>query len=118
MPKALGDFLVLRAIKETRGSAIAVTDDDAMWGMDVLARLEGAFVCPEGSALVAAARDLRKSGFLGETDSVVLLNTGAGIKCHPTGVAQHVRMLPIGGDIPPCTKASPCPAPCSCGLST
>ena len=104
-------------MRESGGTGVAVTDEDAMWGMDVLARTEGAFICPEGAALVAAARDLRRSGWLKESDSVVLLNTGAGIKCHPTGVAARVATLPIRGDIPPCSAASPCAAPCSCGMA-
>ena len=117
MPKALGDFLVLRYARETGGTAVAVEDGDAMWGMSALAQSEGAFICPEGSALVAAARDLRTKGELRANDVVVLLNTGAGIKCHPTGIPEHVATLPVGGTIPPCSRATPCAAPCACGLS-
>ena len=117
VPKALGDFLVLRAVRATGGTAVAVEDADALWGMGVLARDEGLFICPEGAALVAAARDLRARGELAATDRVVLLNTGAGIKCHPTGLPQHVQMLPVGGSMPACSRAAPCPAPCACGAA-
>lgn len=110
---------MLRAVRATGGTARAVSDDDAMWGMGELARLEGAFVCPEGAALVAAARDLRAAGELGEHETVVLLNTGAGIKCHPDGgrAPANVATLPIGGRMPACSPAAPCAAPCSCGLA-
>lgn len=80
VPKALGDFLVLQAVRETGGTCLAVSDEDTLWGLQQLARLEGAFVCPEGAALVAAARTLRTQGWLQERERVVLLNTGAGIK--------------------------------------
>jgi threonine synthase len=80
VPKALGDFLVLEAVYETGGCALAVDDDALVAGVHDLARAEGAFICPEGGATVAAAQRLRAQGWLSETDEVVLLNTGAGIK--------------------------------------
>lgn len=80
VPKALGDFLVLRAVYETGGCAASVTDGEILDALQELARTEGAFVCPEGAAVYAAARNLRAQGFIRETDTVVLLNTGAGIK--------------------------------------
>jgi threonine synthase len=98
VPKALGDFLVLQAVRATGGTAIAVEDDDAIWGLNQLAQQEGAFICPEGAALVAAARDLRKSGFLKETDRVVLLNTGAGIK-YPDILRPNLPVVEIGAEI-------------------
>ena len=119
VPKALGDFLVLRAVRATGGTAVTVTDNDALWGMGELARKEGAFICPEGAALVAAARDLRAAGLLSADEKVVLLNTGAGIKCHHEGgrAPRNVATLPVGGRIPACSAAAPCAAPCSCGLA-
>lgn len=80
VPKALGDFLVLRAISETNGCAKAVSDEQILAALGELAREEGTFVCPEGAAIYAAARELREEGWIGEQDRVVLLNTGAGIK--------------------------------------
>ena len=80
VPKALGDFLVLQAIAETDGCAKAVSDEQILAALGELAREEGAFVCPEGAAIYAAAKELREEGWIRELDRVVLLNTGAGIK--------------------------------------
>jgi threonine synthase len=80
VPKALGDFLVLDAVRATGGTCVAVSDDEILAGLRELARLEGAFVCPEGAALVGAARALLAAGHLRPDDEVVLLNTGCGLK--------------------------------------
>jgi threonine synthase len=80
VPKALGDFLVLQAVYETGGCALAVDDDALLTGVHDLAAAEGAFICPEGGATVAAAAQLRERGWCSGDDEVVLLNTGAGIK--------------------------------------
>ena len=80
VPKALGDFLVLESVYETGGTAIAVDDAELVAGVHDLARAEGPFICPEGGATVAAARQLREQGWLSEDDEVVLLNTGTGLK--------------------------------------
>ncbi|MFZ5814762.1 MAG: threonine synthase [Bacillota bacterium] len=80
VPKALGDFLVLEAVRATGGTCLAVPDEETLWGLGEISRLEGAFICPEGAALVAAARRLRESGWLQPEEQVLLLNTGAGIK--------------------------------------
>ncbi|MFI5930852.1 threonine synthase [Actinoplanes sp. NPDC051494] len=80
VPKALGDFLVLRAVRETGGTAIAVSDDALLAELRQLAADEGTFICPEGAACMAAARELRETGFIAEGDTVVVLNTGTGLK--------------------------------------
>ena len=80
VPKALGDFLVLQAIAETGGCAVAVDDEDILAEQHLVARLEGTFICPEGAANFAAIRTLRDSGWIGPDDQVVALNTGAGLK--------------------------------------
>ncbi|MDR0570328.1 MAG: threonine synthase [Clostridiales Family XIII bacterium] len=80
VPKALGDFLVLRALRETGGAAEAVSDDEILRAMSALAATEGQFVCPEGAAAFAAAGKLREKGWIREGETVALLNTGAGIK--------------------------------------
>ena len=80
VPKALGDFLVLQAIAETGGCAVAVDDEDILAEQHLVARLEGTFTCPEGAANFAAIRTLRDSGWIGPDDQVVALNTGAGLK--------------------------------------
>ncbi|HEY8454832.1 MAG TPA: pyridoxal-phosphate dependent enzyme, partial [Actinopolymorphaceae bacterium] len=80
VPKALGDFLILRAIYETDGCAVAVTDEQILAEQRRVAELEGAFVCPEGAAAFAAVRKLREAGWLAGSEQVVVLNTGTGLK--------------------------------------
>lgn len=79
VPKSVGDFLVLDALRRTGGTAVAVSDAAMLAEQRTLARLEGLFVCPEGAAAVAAARDLAASGWLSAEDEVILLNTGSGL---------------------------------------
>jgi threonine synthase len=85
VPKALGDFLVLRALRETEGTAVAVSDEEIVEAMHELAREEGLWVCPEGAATLAAARRLREAGWLEGAERVVLLNTGTGLKYPEVG---------------------------------
>jgi threonine synthase len=80
VPKALGDFLVLEAVRATAGTAVAVSDEALLAEQRRLAADEGTFICPEGAACFAAVRQLRDSGFLSGTEEVVVLNTGAGLK--------------------------------------
>jgi threonine synthase len=80
VPKALGDFLVLEAIRATGGCATAVGDAEILSALSELAQSEGVFLCPEGAALYAAVKKLRGTGFIAPQDRVVMLNTGAGIK--------------------------------------
>ncbi|SEQ04419.1 threonine synthase [Lentzea albida] len=80
VPKPLGDFIILQAIRETGGTAVAVTDEQIAADRAETARLEGVFLCPEGAATISAVRHLRGTGWLEADDEVVVLNTGAGIK--------------------------------------
>lgn len=80
VPRAIGDFLILDAIRESGGTAIAVTDDDLIDGARDLARTEGIFAAPEGGACVPALRALLARGEVKPDERVVLFNTGSGIK--------------------------------------
>jgi threonine synthase len=80
VPKAIGDFLVLRAIRESGGTAVAVTDADMVRAMRVLGRTQGISAAPEGGAAVAALEILVKRGDVKSDDSVVLFNTGGALK--------------------------------------
>ena len=80
VPKALGDFLVLKALRESHGTAISVTDEESIDAALELARLEGTFAAPEGGACVAAARHLYQTGFLKPEENVVIYITGSGSK--------------------------------------
>ncbi len=80
VPKPLGDFLVLQAVRQSGGTAIAVSDDALLEAGVRLAADEGIFAAPEGAACVAALEKLLASGFLKRTDRIVLYNTGSGLK--------------------------------------
>jgi threonine synthase len=80
VPRPYGDYLVLEILKRSRGTAIAVSDDEIKAAFHHWARTEGIFAAPEGAASLAAYRKLRASGFLSENDKVVLFNTGTGLK--------------------------------------
>ncbi len=80
VPSAIGDRLILRAVRESNGTAIAVSDDEMAAGQLELARGEGIFGAPEGGATVAAIRHLRSTGFVSAEERVVLFNTGSGLK--------------------------------------
>ena len=80
VPKALGDFLVLDAIYKTNGCAVAIDDETMLRELQRVGELEGAFICPEGAAAFAAARELKQKAWIGEEETVVILNTGQGIK--------------------------------------
>jgi len=106
VPKALGDFLVLDALRETDGCAVEVTDEQLLAEQRRLASSEGTFICPEGAACLAAARDLRESGWIGEEEHVLVINTGTGIK-YPDTIAVDAPLLPVGGALPPPDPAGP-----------
>jgi threonine synthase len=99
VPKALGDFLVLDAVRSTGGTAISVSDEELLAEQRTMAVAEGAFICPEGAACLAAARQLREAGWLAGNDSVVVLNTGMGLK-YPQTVSVDVPTLSIESAIP------------------
>jgi threonine synthase len=80
VPKAIGDFLILDAIRESHGTAITVTDAELLEGARQLARTEGIFAAPEGGACVPALSKLLASGDIKAEERVVLFNTGSGIK--------------------------------------
>jgi len=80
VPKPLGDFLVLQAVRESGGTAMAVSDDEMLEAGVQLASDEGIYAAPEGAACVSAAQKLLASGFLQPTDRIVLYNTGSGLK--------------------------------------
>ena len=80
VPKAIGDFLILDALRKSGGTAVSVTDEDLLAAVKEIGSLEGLFVAPEGAACVPALRKLIQRGDVSRSDQVVLFNTGAGIK--------------------------------------
>jgi threonine synthase len=99
VPKALGDFLILEALYATGGTAVAVTDEALLADQRTVARLEGSFICPEGAACVTAVRQLRESGWLRESDEVVVLNTGTGL-IYPDTMPARAPVLAPSGSVP------------------
>ena len=80
VPQAIGDFLILRAIRESNGTAIAVSDNELTASQHAMAREEGIFACPEGGATLAALGALLDRGAIARDETVVLFNTGTGLK--------------------------------------
>ena len=80
VPAAVGDILVLRALRESGGGAVAVSDTEMVRGMRDLGSREGIGAAPEGGATLAALRRLVADGTVASKDRVVLLNTGGALK--------------------------------------
>jgi threonine synthase len=99
VPSPLGGFLVLDALYATEGTAVAVADADLLASQRQVARLEGTWICPEGAACFAAVARLREAGWLAETDEVVVVNTGCGLK-YPETMPASPPLLATGDRIP------------------
>jgi threonine synthase len=80
VPRAIGDFLILRAIRESGGTAVAVSDQAMVDGMLAIGRSEGISAAPESGAALAALERLLGDGTIAREESVVLFNTGGGLK--------------------------------------
>jgi threonine synthase len=80
VPQAVADFLMLRALRESCGTALSVSDDEMLVEIPRVGRAEGIFFCPEGAACVAALRYLTKQKWIKTTDEVVIFNTASGLK--------------------------------------
>ena len=80
VPSSLGDFLMLRALRGSGGTAVAVEDHEMMEGAAALATREGIDACPEGGAALAALRRLIRNRSVAAEETVVLFNTGTGLK--------------------------------------
>jgi threonine synthase len=83
VPAAIGDYLILQSVRESGGTAIAVSDETIQDAQLEMARLTGVYSAPEGAATWAAARDLRRSGFMRGDERVALFSTGTGLKYDP-----------------------------------
>jgi len=80
VPSAIGDFLIIRAIKESNGFAIAIDDEDIMKARNKIGREDGLLMCPEGAATFAAYEQSLKLGLVKKEDNVILFNTATGLK--------------------------------------
>ena len=80
VPSAVGDALMLRALRDSEGTAVAVSEAEILWGVKEIGQSEGLFVCPEGGAALAGIRRLVEQGWIDREERVVLFNTGSGLK--------------------------------------
>jgi len=80
VPAAVGDFLILDALRQSGGTAVAVSDEDIRRETNALGKIQGIFACPEGGATLAALKRLREEGWIKDHETVVLFNTGSGHK--------------------------------------
>src|SRR5436190_18205194 len=80
VPKAIGDFLMLQILRESKGGAVVVDDDEMIEAVREVGKTEGLFVAPESAACFAALRKLRAAGKIDIGERVVIFNTGSGIK--------------------------------------
>ena len=107
VPKAYGDYLILEILKKSGGLAVSVTDGEIMDALRHWAKMEGVFAAPEGAAALAAYRKLREREFFTANDTVVLFNTGSGLKYldviekYKLGAQPRPASRQIGGIIGP-----------------
>ena len=80
VPVAIGDYMILRSLRESGGGALTVSDDEILHYMGLVASLEGMFICPEGAATAAALNKLLADGSVLPDERVLLMNTGNGLK--------------------------------------
>lgn len=80
VPQAIGDYLILQTIRESKGTAVAVSDQEIMDAIGLMGTREGVFACPEGAASLAAFRKLREQFWIKDHEKVVLFNTGSGAR--------------------------------------
>ncbi len=80
VPAAIGDFIILQTLAESRGTAVAISDPEMLREARVLSAATGVCACPEGGACLAALRRLRREGWIKPSDRVVIFNTASGLK--------------------------------------
>jgi threonine synthase len=80
VPSAIGDFLILEAVRASGGAAVAVTDEAMTDAVGLIGRTTGIFAAPEGGATAAAVLTLLERGLIHPDEEVVLFNTGSGLK--------------------------------------
>jgi threonine synthase len=96
VPIAVGDFLILRAVRASDGFAIAVEEEEIFAARDAIAREEGLLLCPEGAATYAAFEQSLKDGRISKSDRVILYNCATGLKYRMPSVDQFVdRTKPV-----------------------
>jgi len=97
VPKAVGDFLILRAVRESHGAALAVSEQAIAAGVRDAAHEDGVLLCPEGGATLAGWRLARERGLVGADEQVVLFNCAAGNKYPLPNIAKRIRLAETSG---------------------
>ena len=90
VPAAIGDFLILRAVRESQGFAIAVSDEELMEARDRIGREDGLLLCPEGAATFVAWEQALEQGLVSKDDRVILFNTATGLKYPMPEVTERI----------------------------
>jgi len=101
VPKPYGDYLILDILKKSKGTAVAASDEEILEATRHWAKVEAIFAAPEGAASLVAYRKLRASGFFKPEDTVVLFNTGSGLKYLDVLDARVERTLLSAKTVPP-----------------
>ncbi len=96
VPKPLADSLILEIVRASHGSCVSVNDEEILEGVREISSTEGILPAPEGAACLPAYRKLLASGFLTPEDSVVLFNTGSGLKY--LDVLERAAEIPRGSE--------------------
>jgi threonine synthase len=94
VPKPYGDYLILDILKKSKGAAVSATDDEIVEATRHWAKVEGIFAAPEGAACLVAYRKLLLSKFFEAKDTVVMFNTGSGMKYLDVLDTNEARPLP------------------------
>ena len=104
VPKPYGDYLILDILKKSNGTAVSATDEEILEATRHWSKVEGMFAAPEGAACLVAYRKLRANGFFKPEDTVVLFNTGSGLKyldvLDATVATVHSRAKPVASAKP------------------
>ena len=80
VPIAVGDYLIIDSVLESKGTALKINDKEMISGVNKMSSMEGIFCAPEGGSILSAAIKLIDSNFINPNESVLLLNTGSGYK--------------------------------------
>ena len=92
VPAAIGDFLILNAVRESHGFATAVTDEAILLARDAASKREGLLMCPEGAATLAAYQQELESGRISADETCVLFNCASGLKYPLPGVNARIDL--------------------------
>ena len=99
MPSAVGDFLILRAVRESGGAAIAVDEADIVQAVEDVAGYDGFLLCPEGGAVLAGWRAAVDRGLVGRDETVLLFNCANGNKYPLPDTAKRLKLAEAWAEI-------------------